>query len=81
MLVCVHSGPLGVRMDPTDSQGPKRTTVGGAFVVEGHYSECPIELRPTVIYPHINALYQSGYVESTPQVLYWVIVLYIIHDY
>ena len=69
MLVCVHSGPLGVHMDPTDSQGPKRTTVGGAFVIEGHYSECQIELRPTVIYSHNNALYQSDYVEYSPSIL------------
>ena len=69
MLVCVHSGSLGIHMDPTDSQGPKRATVGGAFVIEGHYSECPIELQRTVIYSHNNALYRSDYVESTPSIV------------
>lgn len=68
MLVCIHSGPSGGHTGPTDPPAPKRTAIGGAFVIEGHYSECPIELQRTVIYSHNNALYQSDYIESTPSI-------------
>ena len=61
--------PLGVQLGPIDPPAPKKNTVGGAFVLQGHYPECPIELRTTVIYSHNNALYQSDYVESTPDIV------------